>query len=111
MSRNAQFDSSSAGPDRRVAGRRPVRFLVQHQSSTDGNAAFDYASDLSSGGIFIRARTTPPTQATVHVQFSPGKDAIVVSTFARVTHVTNDGFGAAFVGLDDEALRAISAAL
>lgn len=97
--------------DRRSAGRKPVRFLVPHQSSTDGSAAFDCASDLSSGGIFIRARTTPPAHATVHVQFAPGKDTVVVSTFARVTHVTTDGFGAAFVGLDEEALQAISAAL
>lgn len=97
--------------DRRIATRKPVRFLVQHQSSTEGASEIDYACDLSEGGLFIRSRATPVPQATVHVQFAPAKDAPLVSTFARVTHVTPEGFGAAFVGLDEEAQRAISSAL
>lgn len=97
--------------ERRAADRRPVRFLVQHQSSADGNSEFDYASDLSAGGIFIRSRSALSPHATVHVQFAPGRDAPVVSTFARVTHVTPEGFGAAFIGLDADAVHAIVSSL
>jgi hypothetical protein len=95
--------------ERRIAERKPVRILVKHQSSSDGGYEVDYASDLSTGGMFIASRSTPPRRATVHVQFSPGKDALVVSTFALVTHVSSLGFGAAFIGLDSEAASAISA--
>jgi hypothetical protein len=49
--------------------------------------------------------------STVHVQFAPKKGGALVSTFARVTHVTTDGFGAAFVGLDPEMEQLISSAL
>lgn len=97
--------------DRRVADRKPVRFLVQHQSTSEGGYELDYAVDLSVGGLFIRSRATPLPQDTVHVQFAPGKDAPLVRTFARVTHVTPEGFGAEFVGLDADASQAISSAL
>ncbi|MBL8918992.1 MAG: PilZ domain-containing protein [Myxococcaceae bacterium] len=97
--------------ERRTATRKPVRFLVQHQSSTEAGYEVDYASDLSAGGMFIASRATPPRHATVHVQFAPAKDAPLVSTFARVTHVTPNGFGAEFVSLDPDAARVISATL
>lgn len=97
--------------ERRIAHRKPVRFLVQHQSSAEAGYEVDYASDLSAGGLFIASRATPPPRSTVHVQFAPGRDAPLVSAFARVTHVTPEGFGAAFIGLDAEASHAISAAL
>lgn len=97
--------------ERRVGNRKPVRFLVQHQSSTETGYEIDYASDLSAGGMFIASRATPPRHATVHVQFAPGKDAPLVSAFARVTHVTPNGFGTEFVSLDPDAARVISAIL
>ena len=97
--------------ERRIADRKSVRILVQHQSSSEGGYEIDYASDLSAGGMFIASRATPPRHATVHVQFAPAKNAPLVSTFARVTHVTPDGFGAAFIGLDTDAACAISAVL
>lgn len=97
--------------ERRTATRKPVRILVQHQSSTETGYEVDYASDLSAGGMFIASRVTPPRHATVHVQFAPAKDAPLVSAFARVTHVTAHGFGTEFVSLDPDAARLISAAL
>ncbi|MBM4778985.1 MAG: PilZ domain-containing protein [Archangiaceae bacterium] len=97
--------------ERRSLDRKPVRFLVQHQTSTDAGYEVDYASDLSAGGMFIRSNVTPTPHATVHVQFAPAKDAPLVSTFARVTHVTPHGFGTAFIGLDAEGARAISSVL
>ncbi|MBE2250554.1 MAG: PilZ domain-containing protein [Myxococcus sp.] len=96
--------------ERRLATRKPVRLLVQHQSS-EGAYEIDYASDLSAGGLFIASRATPPRHATVHVQFAPATNAPLVSAFARVTHVTPDGFGAAFIALDPEAASAINAVL
>ena len=95
----------------RSAPRKSVRFLVQHQASSEGGYELDYARDLSPGGLFIASRATPAPSATVHVQFAPKKDAALVSTFARVTHVTSEGFGAAFVGLDPETRQLIASAL
>ncbi|MDX2008647.1 MAG: PilZ domain-containing protein [Myxococcaceae bacterium] len=97
--------------DRRTANRKPVHFLVQHQTSSEAGYELDYASDLSAGGLFISSRATPVPFSTVHVQFAPKKDGALVSTFARVTHVTSDGFGAAFIGLDPETEALIGSAL
>jgi hypothetical protein len=97
--------------ERRTATRKPVRFLVQHQTSSEAGYELDYASDLSAGGMFISSRATPVPFSTVHVQFAPKKDGTLVSTFARVTHVTNEGFGAAFIGLDAETEALIDSAL
>lgn len=92
-------------------GPAPRRFLVQHQASNDGSYELDYGTELSADGLFIASRATPVPFSTVHVQFAPKKDGALVSTFARVTHVTTDGFGAAFVGLDPEMEQLISSAL
>lgn len=90
--------------------RSNVRFLVQHQSGA-GDVEVDYATDLSKGGLFIATRKPLPREATVHVQFSPAKDARLVSAFCRVTHVTPSGVGAEFVTLDAESAKLLDAAL
>lgn len=91
--------------------RTSMRFLVQHQSHADEGFEVDYATDLSRGGLFIATRKSLSPQATVHVQFSPGKDARLVSAFCRVTHVTPAGVGAQFVALDADSAQLIDAAL
>lgn len=86
-------------------------FLVQHQAQADDGLDVDYARDLSRGGLFITTRKPMSPKATFHVQFSPRKDAQLVSAFCRVTHVTEEGVGAEFVNLDAESARLLEAAL
>jgi hypothetical protein len=88
--------------ERRNAHRTPVRLLVQHQLESGESFDIDYATDVSPGGLFISSTRRPAQDATLHVQFSPLRDANLVSAFCRVTHVTPHGFGAQFVGLDAE---------
>ena len=90
---------------------QPMSFLVQHQAHAWDSLDVDYARDLSRGGLFITTRKPMTPKATLHVQFAPRKDAQLVSAFCRVTHVTPEGVGAEFVGLDPEAARLIDAAL
>ncbi len=95
--------------DRRRHDRKPAHLLVQHQVSTDEGPQVDYATDLSIGGLFIASKKDVAQNATLHVQFAPAKDSRLVSAFARVTHVTPQGFGAQFVSLDPDALKLIQA--
>jgi hypothetical protein len=88
--------------DRRAHARHPVRLLVQHQAG-ERTPVVDYATDVSRGGLFVRTRHLPGRDETVHVQFAPAKDARTVEAFCRVARVTEEGFGAAFVALDDGA--------
>lgn len=86
-------------------------FLVQHQAHADDGIDVDYARDLSRGGLFISTRKPMSPKATLHVQFSPRKDAQLVSAFCRVTQVTAEGVSAEFVSLDAESARLLDAAL
>ncbi len=86
-------------------------FLVQHQAHAHDSLEVDYARDLSRGGLFIATRKPMSPSSTLHVQFAPRKDAQLVCAFCRVTHVTPEGVGAEFVGLDAEAVRLIDAAV
>ncbi len=88
--------------ERRAHARHPVRILVQHQAGALA-PEIDYATDLSRGGLFVQTRRVPGPNDTIHVQFAPGRDARTVEAFCRVARVTPDGFGAAFVALDDGA--------
>jgi hypothetical protein len=97
--------------ERRSSNRLPVSFLVQHQTSPILGYQLDYVTNLSEGGLFISSRAAPDLQATVHIQFVPVRHGSLVSTFARVTHVTPQGFGAQFMGLDAETELMIRQAL
>ncbi len=89
--------------DRRQHARHPVRMLVQHQSSSADEAFdVDYATDLSRGGLFLHTKRALPKDTTLHVHFSPTKDAQLISAFCRVARVTQDGAGMEFVALDAE---------
>jgi len=88
-----------------------MRFLVQHQATVDDAGDVDYATDLSRGGLFISTQKTFEPKATLHVQFSPKKDAQLVSAFCRVKEVTPLGLHAEFIGLDAEAEQLIAAAI
>ena len=86
--------------ERRQHSRHPVRILVQHHENTDAPYEVDYASDLSTGGLFIKTHNVLPLGATIHVQFAPAKDARMVEAFCRVARVTAAGVGAEFVQMD-----------
>ena len=86
--------------ERRAHSRHSVRILVQHHENTDAPYEVDYASDLSTGGLFITTHTAAPLGSTIHVQFAPAKDARMVEAFCRVARITPTGVGAEFVQMD-----------
>lgn len=87
-----------------------MRFLVQHQATVDDAGDVDYAT-LSRGGLFISTQKFFEPKATLHVQFSPKKDAQLVSAFCRVQEVTPHGLRAEFISLDAESEQLIAAAI
>ena len=86
--------------DRRAHTRHSVRILVQHHENTDAPYEVDYATDLSTGGLFIKTHLAPAPGSTIHVQFAPAKDARMVEAFCRVARVTPQGVAAQFVQMD-----------
>lgn len=87
-------------PERRAHARHSVRILVQHHENTDAPYEVDYASDLSTGGLFIKTQNMVPLGTTIHVQFAPAKDARMVQAFCRVARITPNGVGAEFLQMD-----------
>lgn len=97
--------------ERRSHPRIPVRILVQHHAGDEHRIEVDYATDLSPGGLFIRTAKPHAADSTLHVRFSPNRGAQMVEAFCRVTRVTVDGMGAAFLHLDAETTAMLKAAL
>lgn len=98
--------------ERRRAPRLAVHFLVQHTSHHDGHDGaweVDYARDVSRSGIFIITKKTFEARSTLHVQFSPDKDASLISAFCRVTRLTPQGVAAEFISIDADALALLEA--
>jgi hypothetical protein len=87
-------------PERRAHPRHSVRILVQHHETSETPFEVDYATDLSSGGLFIRTQRSAALGTTIHVQFAPAKDARMVEAFCRVARVTAHGVAAQFVQMD-----------
>lgn len=81
---------------------------MQHQAHADLPAEVDYATDVSPGGLFIKTSKPAAANSTIHVQFHPAKDGRVVEAFCKVTRVTDEGMGAAFLQLDPSATRLLT---
>ena len=97
--------------DRRAHARHSVRILVQHHENTEAPYEVDYASDLSTGGLFIKSHIEAPLGSTIHVQFAPAKDARMVEAFCRVARVTPTGVGAEFVQMDTASIALLAGVL
>lgn len=98
-------------PERRAHPRHPVRILVQHHEHTEAPYEVDYASDLSTSGLFIRTNAVPQLGSTIHVQFAPAKDARMVEAFCLVARVTPHGVGAKFVEMDPASAELLDSVL
>ena len=85
--------------------------LVQHHEDTDVPYDVDYASDLSTGGLFITTHNVAPLGSTIHVQFAPAKDARMVHAFCRVARVTPTGVGAEFLQMDPASVELLGKVL
>lgn len=97
--------------NRRAHPRHSVRILVQHHETTDAPYEVDYATDLSSGGLFIKTHRAPTPGSTIHVQFAPAKDARMVEAFCRVARVTAQGVAAQFVQMDPASVELLQTVL
>ncbi len=98
-------------PERRAYSRHGVRILVQHHENPDAPYEVDYASDLSTGGLFIKTHNVAPLGSTIHVQFAPAKDARMVEAFCRVARVTPAGIGAQFLQMDPTSAQLLEGVL
>ncbi len=82
--------------NRRKEPRAPLEMLVQH-GTWEGDLHFDYASDVSDKGLFIRTERTAPVGSTICVQFARSKTDIPTFGLFRVARVTSTGIGAEFI--------------
>lgn len=98
-------------PERRAHARHSVRILVQHHETTNTPYEVDYASDLSTGGLFIKTHNVAGLGSTIHVQFAPAKDARMVEAFCRVARVTPSGVGAEFIQMDPDSVELLEGVL
>lgn len=84
---------------------------MQHAANADAEYDVDYATDLSTGGLFIKTHNTPAPGSTIHVQFAPAKDARMVEAFCRVARVTSQGVAAQFVQMDEASTELLTSVL
>ena len=93
--------------ERRVHSRKAMQFLVQHMTVDGVEVHFDYASDLSIGGLFLTTEKPLPAATRFQVQFSPTKDERIVSADCVVTHSKRGGMGVQFQGIDADSVKLI----
>ena len=91
-------------PERRQAPRRTVNFKVQHRDPKTKRAAFDFAKDLSTTGVFVRTRRQRPIGATIDIEFpiDDPTESRRVKVKAEITRVTPEGLAVRFSQLDPD---------
>src|SRR5438270_483985 len=90
--------------ERRRAARRTVNFKVQHKDPKTKRTVFDFAKDLSSGGIFLRTQRQRPIGATLDMEFPIDEptESRRVKVTCEITRVTPEGIAVRFAQLDPD---------
>jgi len=104
--------SAAAKEANRAHTRLPVNLLIDYQVLDQ--FLYDYATNISLGGVFIRSQNPLPVGTKLRVQFSlPGLEETVV-TWGEVAHVIEErakegfrGMGIRFDDLDSKSKRVI----
>jgi uncharacterized protein (TIGR02266 family) len=110
--RRAALVEAAAKEAKRVHERLAVNLLIDYQVLDQ--FLYDYATNISLGGVFIRSQNPLPVGTKLRVQFSlPGLDETVV-TWGEVAHVIEErakegfrGMGIRFDDLDPKSKRVI----
>ena len=96
----------SAGRERRIHERIALDLLVQFRLKSMDDFMMEHASNLSTGGMFIRTDTPKPLGSMVYLQFQLEQGEKLIEGMGRVVHVNPatsaaPGMGIEFVNLDD----------
>ncbi len=110
--RKAALVQAAEKEKQRTHARLAVNLLIDYQALDQ--FLYDYATNISLGGVFIRSANPLPVGTKLRVQFSlPGLDETVV-TWGEVAHVIEErakegfrGMGIRFNDLDPRSKRVI----
>jgi uncharacterized protein (TIGR02266 family) len=110
--RRAALVEAAAKEKQRAHTRLAVNLLIDYQVLDQ--FLYDYATNISLGGVFIRSQNPLPVGTKLRVQFSlPGLEETVV-TWGEVAHVIEErakegfpGMGIRFDDLDPKSKRVI----
>ena len=96
--------------DRRVQTRAKVDIMVQIHLTDMREFMQEYASNLSTGGIFIRTKEPRPVDTMVYLQFRLKDGSRVIEGLGKVAHVNppdhpEAGMGIEFINLDPESQK------
>jgi len=96
------------------APRVPLTAIVQCRWETLEELVPEYASDISTSGVFIRSEAPRPVGTTVFLQVTLKGGARIVEAFGRVARVGRDsqgvpGMGVQFVAFDEESRALVEA--
>jgi len=103
----------SGGRERRINKRIALDLLVQFRLKTMDDFLTEHASNISTGGMFIRTDSPKPLGSMVYLQFQLEQGKTLIEGLGRVVHVNAassqaPGMGIEFVNLDDASEEVIS---
>lgn len=84
--------------ERRSHGRFPCGLAVSCRAVAGGKAWSGWASDVSNGGMCLRAERRFEQGTLLRIQIRPGADADTALPLARVVHVRATGDGKWVIG-------------
>lgn len=106
--------SDVTGPRReRKHGRMALSLLVQFRFHPYEDFLYEYTTDLSPGGVFLRTQMVRPVGSLVYLQFAPKDGSILIEGQGRIVHILRPGegrvagFGVEFAGMGPVTLERI----
>lgn len=105
-----------SGEDRRRYERVPLSLLIQYRFDTLDDFLAEYSTNISIGGMFIRAEQPRDLDSLIYLQFYLRDGAKLIEGLGRVVRLTEPdpeadamvyGMGIEFVNFDDESMRLI----
>jgi uncharacterized protein (TIGR02266 family) len=97
-----------AGADKRRAPRADLHILVQFRFTSFDEFLAEYATDISSGGMFLRTDQPRPEGALIYLQFALRDGSKLIEGLGKVVRVNPPGgerpagMGVEFVNVDED---------
>ena len=96
--------------------RTPLSILVQYRFSTFEDWEYEYTTDLSPGGVFLRTANPRELGSGIYLQFSPRDGSRLIEGMGKVVRVTPaaqkgaaGGMGVEFTDFDEPSLAFVRA--
>ena len=108
--------NDKSGDDRRRYARVPLSLLIQYRFDTLDDFLAEYSTNISIGGMYIRADQPRDLGSLIYLQFYLRDGAKLIEGLGRVVRLTDPepdqedqvyGMGIEFVNFDDESMRLI----